>query len=453
MTIVLARLLEPSDFGALAILAIFIGISDLLIEGGFVQSLIRKNNISNKDYSTVFTFCVLLSLIIYSLLFSTSATIAAFFNQPKIAPMIKVAAIIVVFHSFSIVHNAILRRALKFKLIAIIQIVSTFISGFTAIILAYLGYGAWSLVVHLIVKAFLMATLLGFYSAWKPSVGFYYPVFVENFRFGYKILLGNSISVLTDNMYNLIIGKLYSADTLGLFYQAKKIAYTLHKTIGKIFNDVSFPVLSGLQNQPDKLSSYYLKFLGSAAFLSFPAMMILVIIAEPLFSLLLTDKWVDSVPYFQLLCFGGMIKPLNLITGHIAIIEGRSDLFLKVVTFYKISLILALIVTASFGVKMMIIGAMTIVLLMFVINLFINRGLIGLSFYCQIKKVFNPLLTSVVSAFFVLWFGYLVDIQWVLIALQATGFVFVYLIVNHLLRTAELFQMISLIKERLNLLL
>lgn len=447
ITIILARILEPTDFGLIAVLNIFIALSETIMQGGFTTALIRKLNITKEDYSTVFVINFVLSLLIYAIIFVLSPTIANFFDEQSLNDIAKIVGLVVIFHSVGIVQNISLKRNLKFKALAIVNILSTILSGGTGILMAFLGYGVWSLVAQITLKALLSSILLWIFGDLRVQFGFNVKSFRENFSFGYKILLSNIIVTLSTEAYNVVIGKIYNAESLGFFYQAKRLSDFASRIISNVFKNVSFPLLSSIQEKEAKLLDVYLQFQRTIAFITFPLMMLLIIVANPLLTLLLTDKWSESIQYFQLFCLSGMLLPLIVLSGHMPIIKGRSDIYLKYAIIYRGLAILALIITASFGISAMIIGIVIQLTIQFFINMLLVSKLYNLSFLTQIGKLKDIFLVSVVISLITYFMKYFILENNYLLFIQIILFVCLYLSVEYFMKSKELLEIKILLKN------
>lgn len=448
ITVVLARLLDPADFGLIAVLNIFIALSETIVQGGFTTALIRKLSIRKEDYSTVFTINLIISLFIYAVIYFISPFIAEFFNEPTLKSITKVVALVIVFHSFGIVQNISLRRELNFKALAIINASSTIISGSIGILMAYKGFGVWSLVTQITLKALLSSLLFWIVGNLRVRPGFDLESFRENFKFGYKVLLSNIINTLSVNAYNVVIGKLYSTDSLGFFYQAKRLSDFSSRIISNVFKNVSFPVLSSIQDNEGRLINAYLQFLRLISFISFPLMMLLIIVANPLLTLLLTDKWHQSIPYFQIMCISGMLLPLIVLTGYMPLIKGRSDIFLKMEIFYKVQLLIALAITATFNVYAMILGMTIQITIQFFINIWLVSRLFKISFFYQIGKLKDIFLISLVISIVTYFIKYIIVIDGYLLFVQIILFGLLYISIEYFIKSKELFEIKNLITDK-----
>jgi O-antigen/teichoic acid export membrane protein len=449
ITIVLARLLQPSDFGLIALLNIFIAISDTLVQGGFSTALIRKVNVSKEEYSTVFIVNLLIGLLLYAAVYAIAPYIALYFNEPLLKPIARVLMLVVIFHSFGIVQNITLKRAINFKRLAIVNISSTILSGGAGIAMAYLGYGVWSLVAQVVFKALLTSLLLWVFGEWRLQLGFSKEAYRENLKFGYKITLANIIGIFTTNIYSVVIAKLYSASSLGFYYQGRKLSETIKMAISTVFKNVSLPVMSSVQENEERLIGVYIQFMRTVSFVTFPLMMLLIVVAQPLLLLLLTEKWAISIPYFQLFCVNGLFFPLIMISGNLPLVKGRSDIYLKFSTLFYFLMILFLLLTAKIGIGAMIIGLVVQTLIQLGVNLWFVSKIINLSFAKQIFSLADIFGVSLLVMLAVYPLKYLVESGPLLLSMQVISFSLLYLVLQHLMKSKELGEVGKIVSSKL----
>ncbi|MCF6296420.1 MAG: lipopolysaccharide biosynthesis protein [Flavobacteriaceae bacterium] len=436
--VILARLLDPSDFGLIALLTLFISVSETMAQGGFIQALIQKAEVTNEDYSTVFLFNLLISFVFYGIIFFSSPFIAVFFEQPSLDIITKVISLVIIFNSLGIIQDVALKRALNFKTLTLINLVSMIISSLIAVILAYIGFGVWSLVIKTILYSFFVTILLWLSSRLKPSLKFSIYSFKENFYFGYKIMIANVINIISSNAINVLIGKFYSIEALGLFFKGDSLSKKFSRFVYMTFNNVSFPVLSSLKDDESKLQQTYIRFMRASAFLSFPLMMLIIVIAKPLIIVLLTEKWSGSIEFLQILSINGMFMPLIVISGLITLVKGRSDYYLKLEIVYKIQLITTLIITVSMGVKAMAIGTVLQIITQFFINLVIVNRLVSISFLKQILSLKNIFFTSAGVAILTYFIKYIIFSDIFLLISQIIFFIVCYLSIQYFFKSKEL---------------
>lgn len=370
--IVLARILSPNDFGLIGMLTVFITISQWFVSSGFGQALIRKKDCTQNDYSTVFIFNIITGFLLYLILFFSSGFIADFFNEPQLESLLNVLGISLIIIAFTIVQQTQLTKRLDFKLQTRISVISSVISGLIGVLLAYLGYGVWTLVYKALLEYFIRSFLLWIYNKWRPSFVFDTNSFKELFGFGSKLMLRGLIYTLFNNMYYVIIGKYFSTADLGYYTRAEQFNRMPSSNINKVINRVSYPVLSELQNDDVALKAAYKKIFISLVFISSVSMMILSAIAKPLIIVLIGEKWLPTVPILQLLCFVGLLYPLCDFNLTILKVKGKSGLILKLEIIKRILSIPVIIVGIIYGINYLIIAMIILSLFEFLINAYFS---------------------------------------------------------------------------------
>lgn len=397
--IVLARILMPSDYGLLGMLAIFLALSQTFVDSGMGSGLIQRKDCSSQDFSTVFVFNFGVSAFFYLLLYVSAPYIANFYNVPELIPITRVIGINIIINALSVVQRARLTIALDFKTQANINIIATSVSGVVAIYLAYSGFGVWSLVVRQIVSSVISVVLLWSMSSWKPSVVFSKQSFKELFGYGSKLLVAGLVAQTFNNIYNIVIGKAYSAKELGFYTQAKGYAEITAGTVSSIIHQVTFPVLSSLKDDTTKMISVYRRMIKMSSFFIFPAMTLLSVLADPFIRLFLGEKWLLTIPLLQLMAFARIFFPLSVLNMNILNAIGRSDLFLKVDLSKLPMTILALIITLPLGVKAMVIGHVVTSSIAYFINAYLPGKYFGYGAIAQLKDMWPYMLGSVLMAF------------------------------------------------------
>ena len=397
--IILARILFPSDYGLIGMIAIFMSISQSLIDSGFSQALIQKKNTTEKDYNTVFYFNILTAILIYGILFFLAKPIAVFYAEPILENLTKVIGLNIIFSSFSIVQIAKLSKSLNFKLQTKATLTSVIISGSIGIYLAYMDWGVWALVTQGILKSSINTLLLFILTRWRPKLIFSKKSFNSLFSFGSKLLFSGLLNAVFNNIYLIVIGKFYNVKELGYYTRANQFQQLPSETITVILQRVTFPVLSSIQDQKKKLEHYYKKFIRFSAFIIFPLMIGLAVTASPLIIVVLTDKWINAAPFLQLLCFVGVLYPIHAINLNVLKVKGRSDLFLKLEIYKKLLIAITVLITFSFGVKALIIGQIVCSIISLYLNTYYSKKLIDYSFFNQIKDLIPVLLVSLLMGF------------------------------------------------------
>ena len=354
--IILARLLSPSEFGLIGMITVFIAISQTFIDSGFTQALIRKNDCTQKDYSTVFYFNLLVGLVFYIILFFSAGTISNFYKEPQLLLLVRVLGINLLINAAGLIQRTILTKKINFKLQTKISIIASILSGIVAITMAYMGFGVWSLVCKTITQNILITLLLWLWNKWKPLLIFSFISFKEMFSFGSKLLLSGLIDTIYNNVYYLIIGKIFSAKELGYYTRADQFNKLPSSNLSSIIQRVSYPVLSKIQDDIVDLKKAYQKLIKSTMFVTFISMVGMAAMAKPLILTLIGTKWLPAVPYLQLLCFAGMLYPLHALNLNMLSVKGRSDLFLKLEIIKKLLAVPIITIGIFWGIKEMIVG-------------------------------------------------------------------------------------------------
>ncbi len=391
--IVLARLLNPNDYGLIGMLAIFTAISQTFIDSGMGHALIQRKDRSANDYSTVFVFYIIVSTLFYLLLFLLAPLIADFYETPQLVLLTRVITINIVINSLALVQNTRLVIDLDFRTKAKVSTISVLLGGSLAIALAYNGFGVWALVAQMLFRTTITVILLWYFSKWKPSLKFSRASFQRLFNFGSRILAVNIISTIFHNIYHVVIGKAFSAKELGYYTQAMNIADVTSGSISSILQKVTFPILTSLQDDRERMVSVYKRLIGMTAFFVFPAMTLLALLSESFVLFFLTEKWASTIVLLQWLCFARIIRPISALNMNILNAIGRSDLFLKV-DLSKIPLaVVALVITVPLGVKAIVIGHVITSFLAFFINAYLPGKHFGYGAVAQIKDMAKTILS------------------------------------------------------------
>lgn len=383
--IILARLLSPSDYGLIGMLAVFIAISNVFIEGGLAKALIQRQNCQDIDFSTAFVANVGMSLVIYLVMFFCAPLIAKFYDEPILVDLTRILSLNFILGSFNIVQRAKLMAKVDFKSLAQINVISTVISGIVGITMAYYGCGVWALVGQALCSTFVLIILFPFYSKWKPSLKFSANSFRQLFGFGSKLMITGVYSVALNNISTICIGKFYRSNQLGYFSRATQFSELVSTTAYDVIGNVTFPVLSELQDDKTRLVAVYRKILFFTAMVILPVMVLTALLARPIILVLLTEKWLPSVVLIQWLCLARMFTPLSAINMNILNAIGRSDLFLKVDLAKLPLILLTFVITIPISVEAIAIGDFVSTFICFFINAYLPGRMFGYGAWAQIK--------------------------------------------------------------------
>lgn len=392
--IVIARLLDPKDFGLVGMLAIFMAVSQSIIDSGFSQALIRKQDRTDTDQCTVFYFNIVVSLCLYLILFAIAPWVADFYNEPQLTSLMRALCLMVVINSMAVVQRAIYTATLNFKTQAKATFMAAIVSGVVGVSLAWLGFGVWALVWQQLSSAIANTLLLWWYSSWRPRLIYSWKSFRELFAFGSNMLISGLLDTIYNNIYQIVIGKIFSASSLGFFTQAKHISALPSSNIHSIIGRVTYPVLSKLQDDDERLAANYRKILRMSAFIIFPLMCGLAGLSRPLINLMLGSKWDFSATLLVPLCMAMMWYPVHAINLNLLKVKGRSDLFLRLEIIKKILGVSMLVATAPFGLIVMCYGTIVNSIVALIINTYYTGKLIHFGFVRQMGDLSFTLLLS-----------------------------------------------------------
>jgi O-antigen/teichoic acid export membrane protein len=400
--IILARLLTPADYGVIAMLTIFLAISQTFIDSGFSNAVIRKIDRTEQDMATMFFFNIGMSIICYAVIFLASPFIASFYNMPELTLILRVLALKLILQSFASIQITKLTINIDFKKQAKISLTAALLSGVVGIGFAYMGYGVWSLVIQALFSTAFSSLLYWVVVRWHPQCFFNKESFKNLFAYGSKLLASALMDTTMKNIYPLIIGKFYTPAQLGGYSNAEKFSQFPSSNLTAILQRVSFPVLSSLQKEPERLRNNYLKFLNLSTFLIFPLMIGLLALAKPLTLLLLTEKWSGMILLLQILCLAMMWYPVHAINLNMLQVLGRSDLFLKLEIIKQIISVGILCGTLPFGITVLCLGKVLDTWLALIINTYYSGKLMKAGFFVQMRFIFPTFLNSLVMGALVL---------------------------------------------------
>lgn len=396
-TLILARILSPKDFGLIGIISIFIELSGIFIDSGFSQSLIRKQDKSVEDISTIFVFNLILSIFLYGILFVSSPYISSFFDEPLLIDLLRVFGIVLIVNASSIVHSTLFVCSVNFKILAKISFISSVSSGLLGILLANKDYGVWALVIMSLVGSGLSSLMLWCLSDCRPKLLFSKKSFFDMFAFGSNLLLSEILDCAYNNLYKVLIGKFFSSATLGFYTRAKQFSELPAIQITNVLSKVTYTTLCSIQDDEDKLTSLYRKLTKVSCFVIFPVMSLLAGVSTPLILIIIGKKWEYAATLLIPLCFSMMFFPLHSLNLILLKVKGRSDLFLKLELIKKLFGVVILLVSFPFGVLAMCYGSIVFSIIALFINSYYTKQMIDYDLFSQMKDIFHTLLLSLIS--------------------------------------------------------
>lgn len=392
--LIIANRLGPRAFGLIGMLAIFMDVSQSLIDSGFSQALIRKQDRTDTDKCTVFYFNIAVSVILYLAFFVAAPWVSDFYNEPQLTALMRALCVVIILNSFALIQRTIYVAAIDFKTLAKISLTAALVSGGVGVYMAFAGFGVWTLVWQQIVRAVVSTLLLWWYSTWRPQLIYSWQSFRQLFSFGSKLMVSGLIDTVYGNIYQITIGKLYSAVSLGHYSQAKTICSLPSSNINGIISSVTYPVLSSMQKDDERLAVNYRKLLRVSAFIVFPLMCGLAGVAYPLVLIILGEQWRFAATLLIPLSFMSMWYPVHAINLNLLKVKGRSDLFLRLEIIKKILGVSMLLITSSFGVLVMCYGSIANSIIALLINTYYTGKLIHVGFARQMRDLSGVLVTS-----------------------------------------------------------
>ena len=392
--IILARLLLPSDYGMIGMLAIFLQVAQVFIDSGFTNALIQKKDRTEEDFATVFYFNILVAVLFYGILFFSASLIADFYNMPTLVLVIRFIALSLIINALSAIHRTKLIISVNFKTQSKISLGAAFISGVIGIWMAYVGCGVWALVWQTLLNSIILTILFYCLVHWKPLHTFSKSSFERLFNFGSKLLISSLINTVYRNLYTIVIGKKFSVVELGYYTRAEQFAIFPSNNLNALVSRVAYPILSSIQDDDKCLTNAYRNYIRLSSYIIFPLMVGLLVLANPIISLLLTDKWSGVVILLQILCLDWMFDHLSQINLNLLWVKGRSDLSLRLEIIKKTIAIFILFVSIPFGLEVMCWGRVIYSLIATYLNTYYTNSLIDLTLKLQVKDVFPSLILS-----------------------------------------------------------
>lgn len=406
VTVILSRLLLPGEFGLIGMITVFIGVGNMLVDSGLTQSIIRTSNPDQVDYSTVFFFNLVGSIFLYILFFFLAPLIAKFYAEKLLIDIIRVYCLTFIISAFSTVQKTRLTKNMDFKTLMIVALPSLIVSSTIGIIMAYRGYGVWSLVWSAIINSLLATIQLWFYSKWAPSFAFNLEKFKIHFRFGYKLTLAGLSDTIFTNIYQILIGRYFSPVQVGFYTRADTLKQLPVSAISAALHNVTYPLFASIQDDNERLKRLYKQIMQMVVFFIAPLLIFIGVLAEPTFRFLFTEKWLPAVPYFQIICFTGILYPIHAYNINILNVKGRSDLFLRLEIIRKMILVISVIIALQFGVFALLWSQVAFSVVAFYINTHYTGKLLNYNSWEQTKDIVPIISIAIIAGCFVFGLDY-----------------------------------------------
>ncbi len=385
--LVLARLLTPEDYGLIGIILIFVAIFNSIVDSGFSNALIRKKDATDVDYNTVFVSNLVVSVVLCLVLFFSSPLIAHFFALSQLDMLLKVMSSMVIINAFAIIQRTLLVKKIDFKSQTKISLISSITSGIIGIAMALREFGVWSLVGQQISRQLLNTIFLWVYAKWYPKLQFSWQSFKELFGFGWKLLVSGLIATIWNEIYQVVIGKCYSPTTLGQYTRAHQFSNLCSSNLTTIIQRVSYPVLSSIQNDIERLKAGYKRIIRISMLLSFVLTLGMAATAKSMILVLIGEQWLPAVPFLQIICFQMMLYPLHALNLNMLQVQGRSDLFLRLEIIKKIVGIVPLLLGIFIDIYFMLIGSVFTGMFAYYLNAYYSGPSLNYSIIEQVKDI------------------------------------------------------------------
>lgn len=450
ISIVLARLLLPSDYGIVGMLAIFMAVAQSLLDGGFNRALIQKKDRTNVDYSTVFYFNLAISVLLYAILFFSAPYIASFYRTPILKDVARLISLTIIINALSLVQTTKLTVELNFKLQSLASVISVVLSGVLGIVMAYRGWGVWALVAQSLSSAVVRVLILCAFSRWKPLLVFSIESFRKLFSFGSKLLVGDLIHTIYTNLYTLVIGRSFNSSAVGYYNRANGYAMLPYSIFGQVVNKVMFPILSEKQEDNAAILQTYKRLLRVPAFIYIPLMFALAALAKPLVCILIGEKWLDCVPLLQVLSIGYILAPLSTINLNLLYVKGRSDISLKLDLIKKPVGIVILFASLPFGLWWMCFGKAIYEVFAFILNCIYTKKILNYGFLEQIKDILPILISSLIMFLLLCGLSSLMESYWMQLGLGFVAGTLSYMVLAKLFKEPALEELVGICKSKIH---
>ena len=425
--IILARLLTPYDYGCIGMLSIFMVLAESFIDGGFGSALIQKKRPTQEDYSTIFWWNLGMALLMYAILFVRAPAISRFYDIPLLCDVLRVQGLVLFIYAFNIVQRNQLKKKLNFKVLSIVTITTSIISLGVTIFMAYKGFGVWALVAQNLITAAIPAIVFWFFIKWRPIWTFSKQSFKELFSFGFYMFLTNILNTFGNQIQGLLIGKRYNPSTMGYYSKALGTEKLATHSISSVISQVTYPLYAEAQDNKEMLINMIKRLTMTISYITFPLVFILILTAKPIFILLYSDRWVNSVPYFQVLCLAGLASCLIAVnTQTIAAIGKSKTMFVWTVIKRTVGIAFVVIGLFIIGMKGLLVGVLLNTWFSFFVNIWLVSKHIGYKWTKQLVDLLPVGIASLIAALVSYGVGYLFNLS-----LYPDGIVkfFVYLIV------------------------
>lgn len=449
ISLILARLLMPEDYGLISIITIFVSVLNVFISSGFGSALIQKKNADETDFSSVFFFQIAFSVVLYFLLFLSAPLIALFYSNDQLIPIIRVLGLTLIVNGVNNVQSAFVSKTMQFKRFFLSSITATVLSGVLGIIMAYCGFGVWAIVAQQLSTALFSTIVLWFTVKWRPTFSFSFARLKGLFSYGWKLLTSSLIDTLYNNIYGLLIGKIFDPTALGLYNRGNQFPTLIVENLNSPIQQVLLPTIASQQDNQIRVKDMVRRSIKTSTFIVFPLLIGMAAIATPMVKILLTDKWLDCVPFLQLSCVAMAFWPIHTTNLQAINALGRSDIYLKLEIIKKIIGISVLILSIPFGLYFMMVGRVITSLISSFINAFPNKKLLNYGYLEQIKDILPAVFISLVMGAAVLCVELLNLNVYLTLVIQIVGGGIIYIVLSKLFKLEAFEYLLDMVKSKL----
>ncbi len=445
--IVLARLLEPEYFGTIAIVLAFINVAKVFVQGGLNTALIQKKDADNVDFSTVFYASLFVSALLYLILFLTAPTIATYYRDPELSKILRVIALVLFPGALNSVQYAFISKNLLYKKLFYNSLGAALISGVVGVVAAFAGLGVWALVIQSVVSQIAVSVIMWFTVKWRPTLQFSLVRLKTLFSFGGRLLASNLLNNAYIELRTLIIGRKYSAESLGYFNRGQSMPNLLAKTLDGSIQSVMLPTMSSLQDDKESLKRVVRRSIKTSSYLVFPMMAGFAAVAEPALTLILGEKWLPAVPFLQIFCVASAMRPIHSANLQAINALGRSDIYLRLAVIKNVMGLVVLVVSVPFGIYAIAIGQIIYAILSAIINAWPNKNLFGYSAKEQLVDILPALGLALVMGVLVYLISFAAMPALVLLLVQITAGAVIYLGLARLFKLESMIYINNVVKE------
>lgn len=443
--LVLARLLSPSEYGLIGIVMIFVNVLGSIVDSGFSTALIRKHDANDDDYNTMFYTNLCVSIVLYVFLVLSSPFIASFFGRDELTALVPVMGLIIIINSLSLVQYTILTKRIDFKTKTKVSLISSVLSGVLGILAAYMGMGVWALVIQKLLQQLLYTIFLWIYNHWWPKLKFSRASFRYMWGFGWKILLSGLLNNIWNQFYQVVVGKFYNPATLGQYSRANEYANIFSSNLTLIVQRVSYPALSEIQDDEERMVAAYRKVIKVTMFVTSICMISLGAVSEPLIVTLIGEKWLEAASYLPLICISMSLYPLHAINLNMLQVQGRSDIFLYLEIIKKIYAIGPICLGIFVSIKAMLWGTIVTGIISFFLNTYYTGKKLHYTSFMQLKDIAGSYLIASIIALSVYFFKYIPLPSYVILSIQIIVGIVVFFFMCELTKPSEYMELKAMI--------